>query len=99
LLVMFLRRKKKDYAAATIPLIIVPFAQILGNILNEIFGKVITVDIQSIIVIVAFAVSLVLIGVTSHFLKGKRSRLIYNFLCGGFTTILLILFLYNNYQI
>lgn len=96
---IFVRAKKKDYAAATAPLIIVPFAQLLGNILNEIFGKVITVDIQSLIVIIGLAIGVVLIGVASSFLVGKKSRVVYILICGGFTTILTIVFLYNNYVI
>ncbi|WMJ22594.1 hypothetical protein RBG61_11430 [Paludicola sp. MB14-C6] len=96
--ILFIRVKKKNYAAATAPLIIVPFFQLIANILNEYLGKVVTADIQSLIVIIGLAIGVVLIGVASNYLVGKKPKIAYILLCGSFTTILTIVFLCNNYQ-
>ncbi len=96
---LFLRAGKKTYAIATLPLIVVPLFEVISVILSEIIGRVVSTDIKSLIVIVGLAISVVFIGLLSNTLKAKKSKVVYMALCGGFTTVLTIIFLYNNYII
>lgn len=95
---IFLRAHKKNYAIATAPLLGVPAFEIIANILNELIDKNVSIEIKSLILIVGLSVSLVIIGAVSVLLKGKKSRIIYILISGGFSTTLAIIFLYNNYM-
>jgi len=93
----FLRAGKKSYAVAASPLLLVPSFQVLSNVANEFLNGKINANGQSIILIVGLAISVALIGTASNLLKGRNSKVIYIAICGGFTTVLSVIFLYNNY--
>lgn len=95
---IFLRAGKKEYALATAPLLAVPIFQIIANVLNQLVGKYISLEVKSLILIVGLAVGVILIGTMSSLLKGNRTKIAYMLTCGGFTTVLAIIFLYNNYS-
>lgn len=92
---IFLRAGKKTYAIATAPLLLVPAFQIAANFLS----KNVSIEMETLVLIVGLAVSLVLIGVISSILKDKKARLVYILLCGGFSTTLAIIFIYHNYAV
>lgn len=93
----FLRAGKKAYAVAAAPLLVVPLFQVLSKIANEFLSGKINTNGQSLILIIGLALSVALIGVASQLLKNRNSKFIYISICGGFTTVLSIIFLYNNY--
>ncbi len=94
---LFMRANKKSYAAATAPLLAVPVFQIIANILNELISVNVSIEMKTLILIIGLSVSLVLIGGVSILLTGKRSRIIYIIISGGFSTILTVIFMYNNF--
>lgn len=94
---IFLRAGKKNYAIAASPLIVVPLFQIIANILNEIWGKQVNADIKSITVVVGLAIAMVMLGLLSNVVGGKKPRAVYLMICSGFTIALTIIYLCNNY--
>ncbi len=78
IVIAFLRKKRKTWAVATLPLTLVPFAE---AVMVLVFAKMlsITVDpyIRIIVLLIAVAVSCVWIGCASGMIKNKKRRFTY----------------------
>lgn len=98
MVVIFLRARRKDYAAATAPLLIVPGANALMEIINESVGYLLPIDIRAAIVVAGLAVSVALLGIFCTRFEKKKAKYSYLFLCGGFITLLSMIFLYSIYN-
>lgn len=93
---LFLRAGKKNYAVAAAPLLFVPLFQVLANVLHAIIGRYVGFDIKAMIVLIGLSVALVMIGAFSVVVNGKRARIVYIVLSGGFSAALAIIFVYNH---
>lgn len=94
---IFLRAGKKQYAVATAPLLVVPFMNVLYNVASEYLKMPINIQTQMLVLIISLAVAVLLIGFLANAIKAKKYKLVYIFTCGGFTTLLTVIFLYNLY--
>ncbi|MCL2884642.1 MAG: hypothetical protein FWF49_04085 [Oscillospiraceae bacterium] len=89
--VVFLRSKKKGYAAAILPLILVPVVHIAGNFLAVQSAKALPLDplqLRIVLEIAAGLIACVLLGFSSRAIKEKRSRLAFFISCAGFVVVL-----------
>lgn len=91
---IFLRAKKKNHAIAIMPLLILPFVHTVMSL----FGSHMTIDILAIADVVALAVSVCLMGLLSNVFKKGKARFLYLLICGGFTTLICIIFVFNFYK-
>lgn len=96
---VFLRAGKRLYAVSVSPLLVVPLTNILFNAANELLKWKISVVSHMLVLIIALAVSVLLIGVFANFFKTKKSKVGYVIICGSFITSLSLIFLYNIYTL
>lgn len=90
---LFLRTGRKAYSLLTLPLAVVPLANIVANLLTS--GGLQAAypgGVKLISLLIGFAVGLTLMGVLSHNIPIKKSRNAYLIVSGGFTTILTFIF-------
>lgn len=99
MVVIFLRSKKRKYAILTLPLLIVPFSNILFNVVRDFFNFSTSLKPHMVVLIVALAIAVLAIGFFANAIKQKKTKLIYCVTCAGFTTILTVIFLHNLYMI
>lgn len=91
---IFLRAKKKNYAISIVPLLILPFV----HTVMELFGSHMSINVRAVADVVALAVAVALMGCFSNFFMKGKSKFLYLLICGGFTTIVCIIFLFNFYK-
>lgn len=99
LIFIFIRAKKPIYAMISSPLLVVPAVNIAFNVAKDYTKIKTTVTFHMLVLVISLAIAVLLIGFFAHYLKSKRTKLIYISTCGGFTTALTIIFLYNLYFI
>lgn len=94
---VFIRAEKPHYAIASSTLIIFPSVVVLTAVAKELFPKFITTNITALIYIIGLAVAFLLIGLASHIIKYKRSKIMYIIISAGFEIALSLIYLYNLY--
>lgn len=94
---VFLRSNRKEYAAATAPLVILPFFHILAFLVDDLFSIVLSTNLKAGVDIFGLVVSVSFIAMMSTKLKSKRSRTGYLLVCTTFTTALALIFIFNHY--
>lgn len=94
---LFLRAHRRDYAIATAPLLIVPALNALSSLLQEIWKRSFSQDIRAAFVVFGLAAAVAVMGMLCTKLPSRRSKYAYLLLCGGFTTVLAVIFIYNIY--
>lgn len=96
---IFLRSRRRDYAAATIPLILVPLVHAVVCLLGEGFPKFAQNEIfRSTADVLALAAAVAVMGMICTKLKSRKTKYSYLVLCGGFSTLLTLIFLYEIYN-
>lgn len=95
---MFLRSGRKDYAIATVPLLIVPIFHTVSNLIYDVFKIAISVNVKAAVDVVGLAIAVAIMGFISSKYKTKASRFGYLLVSGGFTVILTIIFIFNYYS-
>lgn len=94
---IFLRGHRRIYAVSTVPLLVVPFVHALVYIFADISKLHFSQDILTAVDAFGLAVAVALLGMFCTRCKTRKAKYAYLFLCGGFTTILSIIFIFNNY--
>ena len=95
--IIFLRARRRDYAAATAPLLIVPFLNGIAAVIDEARHFHFPRDIHAAVVVFGLAAAVAVMGMLCTKLKSRKAKYAYLLLCGGFTTLLTVIFLYNIY--
>ena len=88
---VFLRARKKEYALAVLPLMLVPLFHILSGILANQLGRFIALtreELRALVDINMALLSCLLLGLASRGIGDKRNRNAFLLCCGGFTIIL-----------
>lgn len=93
----FLRRGRKDYAKAMTPLLVLPIVHTVFNVIGDIIKLPVNVNVKAAADVLALAVAIAYMAIVSIKLKTTKSRTAYLIVCGGFTTILTIIFIFNYY--
>ena len=97
MLFLFLRAHRRDYAVATIPLMIVPFVHALVYLAGDVLRISISSDVRAAGDVLGLAISVALIGMICVRLKTRRSKYAYLLLCGGFSTALTMIYVFGIY--
>lgn len=97
MVIVFLRAKRKDFALATAPLLIVPLFHTLSNILGDLLHIALSVNIKAAADVVGLSIAVAAIGFISAAMSTKKSRLAYIVVAGGFTAVITIIFIFNYY--
>lgn len=96
--VIFLRARKKDYALATIPLIILPLANVVAAFFAKAIAEITPSDLMStymFINIAAAAVSCAFVGIMTMKFKKKSTRVAYMGLTTIFNVVLVVILIQN----
>jgi len=98
--IIFLRSKRKDYAATTLPLLILPSANILisifsGSIAKLPFGQLTTIMFIN---IAAALISCVIVGVASLKFSKKHTGITYIVICILFNVLLATILLHHHIE-
>ena len=99
IMVIFLRTNR-DHAIQTVPLLILPGANILAYFFAETLSRLVPLDhfiIFIILNIIAVIVSSILAGIFSVRFKGKPSRITYIAMCIIFNVVLASILIQNLY--
>ncbi len=98
LALLFLRRKRKDYAIGVLPLIMVPGFHVLIRIVRDLLHLNFSNYVLAGMDVLGLAVSVALLGMISVQLRSKKARAVYLLLCGGFSMVLTLIFLFSLYS-
>ena len=83
---------------AVLPLLVVPLFHTIALLLNDVVPLItLSADIQAAVDVVAMAVSMAALGIISTRYKTKKKRYSYLLVCGGFSALLTLIYLYNIY--
>lgn len=94
--VVFIRKKRIQWALATLPLTLVPLCEfVLGLVVGELFGATVDIFVRLIALVVAVAVSCVWIGFVSGGFKNKKRRFTYIGITNIFNVTLAVIIIYN----
>lgn len=99
--VIFMRAHKKEYALATLPLVIVPLMHIFSAILAKLLDNVIPLqdyEIRVLLDLTAALIACLLLGVSSRPIPEKRTRTGFFICCAGFVIILTIVLIVNIFM-
>lgn len=99
--VMYIRAKKKDYALATVPLLVLPAANILAYAFSEGISDLLSIDrfiAYSAINIVAVVISSCLVGLMSGKFGKKSVRGAYITMSLIFNIVLAAILIYNMFE-
>ncbi len=99
--IMYIRRGKKDYAFATIPLLVLPLMNILAYAVSGKLSFVLPMDkftVYTAINIIAVVVSSCLVGVMSNKFKKKPTRAAYVTMSLIFNIVLAAILVYNMFE-
>lgn len=96
---MFVRAQKKQYVLLAAPLLVTPMLNIAYAVISALTKNPINPVAQMLVLIIALAFSVVLMGLFSVNIKHKKYKLIYLVACTGFTTALTFIFLFNLYVV
>ncbi len=97
---VFLRAGKKEYALAVLPLAITPFVHIFSAVLANALDTVCSltpVELRVVIDLTGALIACLLIGVSSRYIQGRRSRNLFSVVCSGFIIILTIVLVVNTF--
>lgn len=97
--VVFLRSKRADYALSTIPLAIVPAAQLLSELFVPSISRGLSLDaaiVQVGVVAGSLIIACIVMGLMSNQIRSKRSRGTYLAVCGMFLLILSSVFIHST---
>ena len=96
---VFLRAHRKGNALQVAPLLILPGGHFLANLLPDLVPAwEMSVQIKSLIDILCMMIAVALMGLLSAGLKSAKTKAAYLLICGGFTLLLGVIFLYNYHQ-
>ncbi len=98
---MYVRAKKKDHALATIPLLILPAANILAYTVSDNLSHILPMDeftAYTAINIVAVVVSSCLVGVMSYKFSKKSTKTVYAAMSLIFNIALAAILVYNMFE-
>lgn len=93
----FLRSGRNEYALAAAPLVILPLCHALVFVVRDIFNIVIGPNLRAGIDVFGLAVAISLFGLMSAKLKTRKSKAGYLLVCGGFTVVLALIFIFDHY--
>ncbi len=99
--IMYIRSGKRDYALATIPLLVLPMVNVLAYLLSGKLSVVLPMDkftVYTALNIIAVIVSSCLVGVMSVKFKKKSNRMAYIIMSLIFNIILAAILIYNMFQ-
>lgn len=97
---VFLRAGKKEYALAVLPLAITPFVHIFSAVLANALDTVCSltpVELRVVIDLTGALIACLLIGVSSRYIQGRRSRNLFSVVCSAFIIILTIVLVVNTF--
>ena len=94
---IFLRAHKRDYAISTVPLLVVPFLHAVVCIIGDASPLTISPDIRAAADVLGLAISVAMLGMFCVKCKTRKAKYGYLFTCGGFITVLTMIFIYNTY--
>lgn len=97
MLFIFLRAHKKSYAISTVPLLVVPFLHAAVCLFGDATGLVLSADVRAAADVLGLAVAVAMMGMFCTRRRTRRAKYAYLCLCGGFITVLSIIFIYNTY--
>ena len=100
-ILMYMRAKKKDYAFATMPLLILPLINILAYMLSGKLSSLLPMDkftVYSALNIVAVVISSCLVGVMSAKFKKKSNKTAYVVMSLIFNIVLAAILVYNMFE-
>ncbi len=98
--IMYIRADKKDYAFATIPLLVLPLVNILSYLLSKQISAQLPTDeftTYSALNIIAVVVSSCLVGIMSNKFKKRPTRIAYIIMSLIFNIVLAAILVYNMY--
>ncbi len=98
---MYIRSEKKDYAFATIPLLVLPGVNVIAYLLSGKLSIVLPMDeftVYAALNIIAVIVSSCLVGVMSAKFKKKFNRTAYIIMSLVFNILLAAILIYNMFQ-
>ncbi|MDE7303567.1 MAG: hypothetical protein K2N60_09665 [Oscillospiraceae bacterium] len=98
---MYVRAKKKNYALATVPLLILPLANILAYAASGKLSNILPMDkftVYAAINIIAVVISSCLVGVMSYKFPKKSTRTAYVIMSLIFNIILAAILVYNMFE-
>lgn len=95
---VLIRSGRKDYVLTTLPLLIVPFFNTVLSLIDDAMSLLVSVNVKVAVDILGLAITVAIMGWISGHFKTKKSRFAYLITCGGFTTILTIIFIFNYYS-
>ncbi len=96
IVVLFFRKKRKLWALATLPLMLVPLCEfLLDFVFIEAFGIDFGPFARMVGLVIAVAASCVWIGFVSCSLKHKKKRITYIAITNAFNILLAIILIYN----
>lgn len=100
--IMYIRSEKKDYALATIPLLILPLINIIAYLSSGKLSLVLPMDkftVYTAINIIAVIMSSCLVGIMSAKFKRKPTKIAYIVMSLVFNVILAAILIYNMFGI
>ena len=95
--VVFLRAKRREHAVQIAPLLILPAGHFLVNLVPDLIRFQLTATVKTSVDVLCLAIAVSLLGIFSVRFTRMRTRAAYLLTCGGFTVILGLIFIYNNY--
>lgn len=96
IVVVFFRKKRKLWALATLPLMLVPFTEFVFDlVLREAFGLQVGPYGRILAILIAVAVSCAWIGAVSEGIKNKKRRVTYIGMTNLFNITLAAILAYN----
>jgi len=99
--IMYIRSGKKDYAFATIPLLVLPAINVLAYLLSGKLSSLLPMDkftVYAALNIIAVIVSSCLVGIMSVKFKKKSNKMAYIIMSLVFNIILAAILIYNMFQ-
>ena len=97
--VVFLRAKRREHAVQIAPLLILPAGHFLVNLVPDLIRFQLTAAVKTSVDVLCLAIAVSLLGIFSVRFTRMRTRAAYLLTCGGFTVILGLIFIYNNYVV
>jgi len=97
---IFLRKKKYDYAVCVVPLLLLPFAHIAGEVLLPLLTRITAAnqnELRISIDVTALIGACLMFGSLGQLrIKSKKARRFYFGLCSGFSAILAWILIFNT---
>lgn len=100
--IMYIRSHKKDYALATVPLLILPLVNVLSYLLSGKISLLLPMDkftVYAAINIIAVIASSCTVGIMSSKFKRKATKSAYIVMSLIFNIVLAAILIYNMFQI